>query len=240
MTIPPSTTPYAASDTGSTDAPGGTPTSAPTGTGTGTEQAKQAASTAADEGRHVAGVAGGEARKVADEAKSQARGLMDEARGQLDDQTRSQRDRLVTTLHSVSEDLDSMASQGTEQGIASDLARQAGQRARALGEHLDGREPADLLGDVRRFARDRPGTFLLGALAAGVVAGRLARGARDAGSTSDSSPSATSYADAATTTQTPLAQPVTQAPTSFEDPLGGQDGSLGAAVPPNPTGRYEP
>jgi len=230
MTTTPSNTPYSSTDPLDSSATSGSPSGA-----------EQAASTAADEGRHVAGVAGGEARKVADEAKSQARGLLDEARGQLDDQTRTQRDRLVSTLQSVGDDLDSMASQGTQQGIAGDLARQAGQRARALGQHLDGREPADLVDDVRRFARDRPGTFLLGALAAGVVAGRLARGARDGNSQSGSTTSTPSYADTPAVTPAPApAAPVAPATASFDDPLGGQDGSLGAAVPPNPTGRYEP
>lgn len=236
-------TPYGTTGVpGTADPTGPTGPTGNTGSPSSTEQAQQAASTAADEGRHVAGVAGEEARKVAAEAKSQARGLLDEARGQLDDQTRSQRDRLVTTLQSVSDDLESMASQGSDQGIAGDLARQAGQRARALGQHLDGREPADLLGDVRRFARDRPGVFLVGALAAGVVAGRLARGARDASAqtgTQAGSSLGTDTAMAPPYAVVPPA-PVTPATTSFEDPLGGHDGSLGAAVPPNPTGRYEP
>jgi hypothetical protein len=52
-------------------------------------------------------------------------------------------------------------------------------RVRALGTYLEGREPGDLLGDARDFARRRPGTFLLGALAAGVVAGRMFRATAD-------------------------------------------------------------
>ncbi|HKC26518.1 MAG TPA: hypothetical protein VKB75_00770, partial [Jatrophihabitans sp.] len=36
--------------------------------------------------------------------------------------------------------------------------------------------PGDLVDELRRFARRRPGAFLMGALAAGVVAGRLGRG----------------------------------------------------------------
>jgi hypothetical protein len=49
-----------------------------------------------------------------------------------------------------------------------------------MASHLDGKEPSELLDDVRQFARRRPGTFLLGALAAGVVVGRLTRGAKAA------------------------------------------------------------
>ena len=49
-----------------------------------------------------------------------------------------------------------------------------------LAGWLDQRDPGELLDEVRGIARRKPGTFLLGALAAGVVAGRLTRGAVDA------------------------------------------------------------
>ena len=147
-----------------------------------TQEARQTAATAADEGRHVAGVAAGEAKQVASEAAQQARGVVDDAvtqvRGQLDDQSRTQKDRLSGTLGTFGEDLDQMA--GSASGLAADLVREASQRATALSRHLDTREPRELLDDVRRFARQRPGTFLLGALAAGVVVGRLVRGTKDA------------------------------------------------------------
>jgi hypothetical protein len=84
-------------------------------------------------------------------------------------------------LRSVGDDLENMASH-SDGGTASGLVREAADRARALSSRLDGREPRELLDDVRGFARRRPGTFLLGALVAGVVAGRLTRGAKDSGS----------------------------------------------------------
>jgi hypothetical protein len=149
-------------------------------------QAQQTASTAADEGKHVAGVVGEEAQNVAGQAKDQVRGLLDDALGQVDEQSRGQRDRLVATLQSLSSDLDDMASSGRS-GLATQLARQVADRSRSLGSHLDGREPADLLADVRRFARQRPTVFLVGALGAGVVAGRLARSAKQAGQGTSSS-----------------------------------------------------
>jgi hypothetical protein len=82
-------------------------------------------------------------------------------------------------MRTFSEDLENMASQG-QGGLAGQLAREVADRARSLSTHLEQREPRDLLDDVRDFARRKPGTFLLGALAAGVVAGRLARGTKDA------------------------------------------------------------
>jgi hypothetical protein len=149
-------------------------------------QAGEAVGTAAEEGRHLTDVAGAEARNVAGEAKEQGRALLDDARGQLEDQSRTQRDRLVQSLSSMGDDLDRMSGQA-DSGLASDLVRQAAERVRSVSNHLEGREPAELLGEVRDFARRRPGTFLLGALAAGVVAGRFARGAQKAQSAPSSS-----------------------------------------------------
>jgi hypothetical protein len=146
------------------------------------ERAQQAASTAADEGKHVAGVAAGEAKSVAGEARDHARNLVGEARsqlqGQVDEQSRQQKDVLASTLGTFGDDLASMAESGS--GLAADVAHEVAERARSLAQHLGDREPSELLDDVRRFARQRPGTFLLGALAAGVVVGRLARGTKDA------------------------------------------------------------
>jgi vacuolar-type H+-ATPase subunit H len=145
------------------------------------DEAKEAAGTAKEESRHVADVAKGEARHVVDESRQQARSLLDDALSQVDEQSRQQRDRMVTTLRTFGDDLDKMANgEQAGGGMAQDVARQVADRARELSSRMDGREPTELLDEVRSFARRKPGTFLLGALAAGVVAGRLARGARDA------------------------------------------------------------
>ncbi len=47
-----------------------------------------------------------------------------------------------------------------------------------MGAHLSHHDASDLLEQGRSFARRKPGTFLLGAVVAGVVAGRLTRGAK--------------------------------------------------------------
>ena len=154
------------------------------------EKAQNTAATAADESKQVAGTAKEEAQNVAAEAKAQASSVLGDATRQVTEQSRAQRDRLVSTLHTFSQDLEQMTNQSEGSGLAADLVRQASQRARTLGDSMDGREPAELLDDVRAFARRRPGAFLLGALAAGVVAGRLTRGAKAA---KDGSSTSTSY-----------------------------------------------
>jgi hypothetical protein len=142
------------------------------------ERAQSAAGTASDEGRHLAGVTQQEAGNVASEAANQARRVMDDAMSQVNSQSKEQKDRLAGTLRTFGDDLESMTAQASP-GMAQDLTRQVSGYARTVSDHLQNREPGELLDDVRQFARRRPGTFLLGALAAGVVVGRLARGAAD-------------------------------------------------------------
>jgi hypothetical protein len=156
------------------------------------DRASQAAGTAADEGRHVAGVAQDEARKVASEATDQVQNLLSQATSQVEEQSRTQRDRLVETLRTFGDDLDNMASQSGG-GMAADVAHDVAGRVRSLTSRLDGREPRELLDDVRSFARRKPGTFLLGALVTGMVAGRLTRGAKAAHDAPSGSTGGTSY-----------------------------------------------
>lgn len=192
----------------------GPSTGATTGTGTSTgtsskdqakDKAKQTASTAADEGKQVAGVAQQEAKKVAAEATSQISGLLDQTTSQLEEQGRTQRDRLVETLRSFGDDLEKMASQ-SDGNLASNVAQEVADRTRGISSHLDGREPRELLDDVRGFASRKPGVFLAGALVAGVVAGRLARGAKDAKSASTSGSPVSSTPTTSTTRTDYLAE----------------------------------
>lgn len=155
-------------DTGSDSSPGAK------------DRAQQAAGTAAEETKHVAGVAQEEAAKVAAEAKDQLRGLLGDATHQVDEQSRAQKSRLTETLRTFGDDLDGMAQQQDGSGPATQLVQQVAQQAKGLASHLEDREPQDLIEDVRRYARRRPGTFLLGAVVAGVVVGRLTRGAKAA------------------------------------------------------------
>jgi len=143
------------------------------------EQAKHAAGTAADQSKHVAGVAQDEARRVASEAKSQVNALLDDTAREVEEQSRTQKNRLAESMRTFGDDLDRMSGQ-TEDGLAGQLAREVAGRARTASSYLEKHEPRELVDEVRQFARRRPGTFLLGALAAGVVAGRLTRGAKQA------------------------------------------------------------
>jgi hypothetical protein len=138
---------------------------------------QQAARTASEESGRVAGVAKGQAQQVASEIGTQARDLVGELKTQVHDQSATQRDRLVDNLRRFGDDLDGMRQSGTSSGLAADLAGTLASKARAASTFLDDHEPGDLIEEVRQFARQRPGTFLLGAAVAGILAGRLTRGA---------------------------------------------------------------
>lgn len=71
-----------------------------------------------------------------------------------------------------------MASRSEEDGLAKDLAQQASQRVGTVAHWLEDREPGALVDELRRFARNRPGTFLAMAAGLGLVAGRMTRGVR--------------------------------------------------------------
>jgi hypothetical protein len=74
----------------------------------------------------------------------------------------------------VSQQLNSMAD-GADSGVASDVVRQAASRVSDVAGWLENREPAELLEDVKRFARRQPGLFIAIAAGAGFVAGRLTK-----------------------------------------------------------------
>lgn len=140
------------------------------------EEAAHVRDTAADAGRNVAGTAKEEARNVAGEAKQQARHLWDQTMHEAQGQAKAQTQRAADGMHTFGGDLRRMASESGQQGLAAQLAGEVGDRVDAAASWLDGREPADLLDEVKRYARQHPGTFIAIAGVAGLVVGRLTRG----------------------------------------------------------------
>jgi hypothetical protein len=169
---------------------------------------KDKAAEAVDQGRQAAGQVAQSAtervQEVTHEAAKQARDLVGEARQNVTRQVGEQHRNLAGNLRSLSSELGSMVSQSDQSGTATQLVSQARDRVDGLAGWLENREPGDVLDEVKNFARRRPGTFLLGALAAGVVVGRLTRGAiaahtDDDGSSQQSSALASSTDSSATT-----------------------------------------
>lgn len=151
------------------------------------DEATDVGRTAADAGRQVAGTAAEQAGQVAQEVGAQARDLLGEARGQVQDQARTGQQKAAEGVRAIGRELREMADGGERSGTVSEVARQAANRAENFAGWLGEREPADLLDEVRSLARRRPGAFLLGMAVAGVVVGRLTRGAVDS-ARADSTP----------------------------------------------------
>jgi hypothetical protein len=180
-----------------------TPTSA------GSPQMTDRATDALDAGKQgatdVAQTAADKARDVTAEATRQTRDLVGEARAELTRQAGDQHQKLVGSLRSLGDELGSMADRGEQGGMAAELVSQARDRVQSVTGWLDSRQPGDLLTEVRTFARNRPGTFLLGAALAGVVTGRMTRGLVAARSSSDAS-GADDGRRSAATPERPIAQ----------------------------------
>jgi hypothetical protein len=140
------------------------------------EKASDAAQAVMQASTDVAQTAATKAKDVAQETSKQARDLLGEARDQFSQQAGSQHRSLVTNLRSLGDELGGMTQHSEQSGVATELVSQARDRVHGVADWLDGRDPSEIVDDLRSLARRRPGTFLLGAALTGVVAGRLTRG----------------------------------------------------------------
>lgn len=156
--------------------PAGGPTAEPSTTDVAREQAAQVSEHARQAGGQVVQTATDQARQVAAETSRQARDLLGETQEHARYQASAQQKKAAVQLHSVADEIGQMASSSSQSGVATEFARQAAGRLHGAASWLEQREPADLLDEVRSFARRRPGTFLIGAAVLGLAAGRLTRG----------------------------------------------------------------
>jgi len=142
------------------------------------DQAANVASTAQQAGGQVAATAADQAKQVTQETKRQAQDMLAEGRSQLQEQARTGQQKAGAGLSDMAQQLRTMVdgSSETPSGPAADLVRQAGDKLEEFATYVQGREPGDLVNDVRAFARRKPGVFLFGAAVAGIVAGRLTTG----------------------------------------------------------------
>lgn len=203
------------------------------------DAARDVASSARDASQHVAAEAKAQAGDLAHEARDQVRQLWGETRGQLSAQLGEQNGRLGAGIRGFGQDLQGMAD-GSESTTASAVVREIGSQAARVGSWFEDRGPEGVLDDVRDFARRRPGTFLLTAVVAGVVVGRLARGLKDAGSSQTPAlPSGQAQPSAAPLTGSALPAGVPGevdplvpggSPTGLGDPAGSTTGSAAGST----------
>lgn len=157
----------------------------PTTPGAPTTQGRPVTSTAASTPGSASGDTG--VKQAAEQAVTQTRELASDAKQHLSSmvqQTRGElREQADQRGRQLSEGLDSLARQ--IRGLRNGQPDQAGslqhylvdaeQRLSSWAQRLERGGPDLVLADVRSMARRRPGTFLVGALGAGFVAGRLLR-----------------------------------------------------------------
>jgi vacuolar-type H+-ATPase subunit H len=115
-----------------------------------------------------------EARALAHDASYEAKRMVGETREQLRSQATQQTSRLAGTLRDVGSQLHEMASaDGAGDGMVANATEQLAGTTTRLAERLDGGGFENAVEDVKRFARRRPGLFVLGAVGAGFAVGRL-------------------------------------------------------------------
>ncbi|MBT2519726.1 hypothetical protein J7E80_01740 [Arthrobacter sp. ISL-28] len=139
------------------------------------DEASTVAHQAAGAAQNVAGTAKAEAANVASEVKTNAKDLLYQAKSDLTDQAGAQQQKAAEGIRTISSQLRTMADAPEQQGVASGLIREAADRSESMASWLENRNPGSLLDEVKSFARQRPGTFLLLAAGAGMLAGRLGR-----------------------------------------------------------------
>ena len=151
------------------------------------DEAANVGQTAASAASDVAGTAKQQAGQVAGEAVNQLKSLTDDARSQASQQASNATEQLSTKVRSLAGEMRDLGQGKADgSGTVAGLVQQLADRGEQLADHIASQGPGGLVQDLRSFAARKPGTFLIGALAAGVVTGRLVKGA-----TADSSPSGT-------------------------------------------------
>ncbi len=141
-----------------------------------TDAPRSAAAAAGAQAGAVATTAQNEATSVARDARQQAQRLAGDARSHLRQQADEQSQRLARTLRDIGGQLDGMASgNSAPSGFVADVTQQAASSVHQMAQTLDQKGAQGVIADVKRFARGRPGVFVIGALGAGLVAGRLIR-----------------------------------------------------------------
>ncbi|GAA3029728.1 hypothetical protein [Actinokineospora globicatena] len=156
-----------------TQQPGGYAPSPPTRSGTAEPGVRAAV---ASGGSQVADTAAEGVKQVTAQARDQVGGMVDKGLDQVREQAKDTQRKAADGLHTIADHLDGLSEHSEQPGLVDNVVRETARRTRTAASWLSDREPGDLVEEVREFARRKPGAFLAGALAAGVLAGRLTRG----------------------------------------------------------------
>jgi len=154
------------------------------------EEAAEVASAATDAAGQVVQETGEQLRQVGDavreqvseitdEVATQGRRVVDDAKATLHQQAQTETERIADALRKVGDQLTGMLSgQAPEDGPVREYVEQASAKVNEFAGRLQQRGFDGVVSDAERFARRRPGVFLLGAAAAGALVGRMLRGVK--------------------------------------------------------------
>ncbi|KAA9394829.1 ATP synthase F0 subunit B [Kocuria coralli] len=146
----------------------------------GKDEAQQLKEQTAGSGERMADTAKDKAADVKNEASHQAQDLLGQLKDDAQGYVGPQQERAASTVRSISDEISALSrgEQPQSNYVAGLLGSVSGQ-VDSLASSLENKDAQELLGDVRRFAARRPGTFLAIAAGIGFVAGRVTRGAKD-------------------------------------------------------------
>ena len=150
--------------------------------GIATEQTREVAATASDAASQLAGTAVEKAAEVRDEATAQVRNLVHETTTQVRSQAEAQTAKAAESLAGLGDQLRALVEgRPADAEAVTHYLQQGADKLGQLADRLqrDGLDGA--VNDVSRFARRRPGVFLLGALGVGLGVGRLLRNGQATG-----------------------------------------------------------
>ncbi len=148
-----------------------------------TEKAKQVAGEVGDQARQVASDAKEQALQVAGDIKEQARDVLGEARSELRQQAESGTKRAAEGIRTLGGQIQALRDgRPDEAGPIAGYADQARRKMNDVATRLDQGGLDGMIADVSRFARRRPGLFLLACTGAGFAVARLARSQSGSGS----------------------------------------------------------
>jgi len=154
------------------------------------QQAAEVASTASDAAgqvvqetgeqlRQVGGAVREQVTEVTDQVATEGKRLLEDAKSTLHQQAQTETERIADALRKVGDQLTGMlAGQAPEEGPVRDYVEQASSKVNEFAGRLRQRGFDGMVSDAERFARRRPGAFLLGAAAAGALVGRVLRGTK--------------------------------------------------------------
>jgi gas vesicle protein len=150
-----------------------------------TAQMKQGAADAARDVRDevssavsdVKDQAASEIGHIKDEVAHQASDLLHQTREQVAQQADDGTHRFAEALAAAGQELSAMAERSEQEGPMTNAVRQIGHRASTMGDRYQHGGRRALTQDVTSFARRSPGMFLLAAVGAGFVVGRIVRNA---------------------------------------------------------------